>query len=253
MAWAGIRTLGRQVIAENPSHQASVLGIKLSIARSYYESGDYERAAQLFFAVATQYPTTSEGAAAAHLTLDSLRLADDMEGIGTLGRRLIADARLGNESLKAELRDIVSKAAQRQVAEVTVTDTGDREAQLLGMAKRHKGSELGEQAFYNTLLVARSNGEIERFYELGDQFLVEYPQSPKRIDVLSALATVASDSGDLTKAGKYMAAAVAANPSAKEANERLYTAASIHAVLGEAVAAKEIRNYAATGSPGPRG
>jgi tetratricopeptide (TPR) repeat protein len=248
MAWAGIRNLGRQVIAENPKHQA-VLGIKLSIARSYYESGEYERAAQLFFAVATQYPTTSEGAAAAHLTLDSLRIADDMEGIGTLGRRLIAEARLGNEGLKDELRDIVSKAAQRQVAEVTVTDTGDREAQLLGMAKRHKGSELGEQAFYNMLLVARSNGDIERFYELGDQFLVEYPQSPKRIDVLSALATVASDSGDLTKAGKYMAAAVAANPSAKEAGERLYTAASIHAVLGEAVAAKEIRNYATAGSP----
>ena len=248
MAWAGIRNVGRQIIAENPSHQ-SVLGVKLSIARSYYESGDYERAAQLFFAVATQYPTTSEGTAAAHLALDSLRLADDMEGIGTLGRRLIADSRLGNESLKAELRDIVTKAAQRQVAEVTVTDTGDREAQLLGMAKRHKGSELGEQAFYNTLLVARSNGEIERFYELGDQFLVEYPQSPKRIDVLSALATVASDSGDLTKAGKYMAAALAANPTAKEASERLYTAASIHAVLGEAVAAKEIRNYAASGSP----
>lgn len=248
MAWAGIRNLGRQVIAANPNHQ-TVVGIKLSIARSYYESGDYERAAQLFFAVATQYPTSTEGTAAAHLTLDSLRLADDLEGIGTLGRRLIEDARLGNESLKAELRDIVSKAAQRQVAEVTVTDTGDREAQLLGMAKRHKGSELGEQAFYNTLLVARSNGEIERFYELGDQFLVEYPQSPKRIDVLSALATVASDSGDLTKAGRYMAAAVAANPSGKEASERLYTAASIHAVLGEAVAAKEIRSYAATGSP----
>jgi tetratricopeptide (TPR) repeat protein len=242
MAWAGIRILGRQVIANSPASPA-VVGIKLSIARSIYEAGDYDRAAQLFYAVAMQYPSTTEGMAAAHLALDSLRLADDMEGIGTLGRRLIADARLGNETLKNELRDIVSKAAQRQVAEVTVTDTGDREAQLLGMAKRHKGSELGEQAFYNTLLVARSNGEIERFYELGDQFLTDYPQSQKRIDVLSALATVASDSGDLVKAGKYMAAAVAANPAAKEANERLYTAASIHAVLGEASAGKEIRTY----------
>ncbi|HEX7597465.1 MAG TPA: tetratricopeptide repeat protein, partial [Polyangia bacterium] len=247
MAWAGIRNLGRQVIAETPGSE-SVIGIKLSIARSHYETGDYERAAQLFYAVAMQYPSSTEGIAAAHLTLDSLRLADDLEGIGTLGRRLIAEPRLGNPELKAELSDIVSKAAQRQVAEVTVTDTGDREAQLLGMAKRHKGSELGEQAFYNTLLVARSNGEIERFYELGDQFLMEYPHSPRRIDVLSALATVASDSGDLPKAGKYMAAAVASNPGAKEAGERLYTAASIHAVLGEAVAAKEIRSYSERGN-----
>lgn len=246
MAWAGVRNLGRIVIAETPDAE-SVVAIKLSIARSYYETGDYERAAQLFFAVAMQYPTSSEGAAAAHLTLDSLRLADDLEGIGTLGRRLIAEPRL-NAGLKSELADIVSKAAQRQVAEVTVTDTGDREAQLMGMAKRHRGSELGEQAFYNSMLVARSNGEIERFYELGDQFLAEYPRSQRRIDVLSALATVASDSGDLAKAGKYMAAAVAANPGAKEAQERMYTAASIHAVLGEAAAAKEIRAFAERGS-----
>ena len=246
MSWAGIRALGRQVITDTPTDNA-VVSIKLSIARGYYESGDYDRSAQLFYALAMQYPSTSEGTAAAHLALDSLRLADDLEGIGTLGKRMLADARLGNQQLKDEIQDIVSKAAQRQVAEVTVTDTGDREAQLLGMAKRHKGSELGEQAFYNTLLVARSNGEIERFYELGDQFLAEYPQSPKRIDVLSALATVASDSGDLGKAGKYMAAAVAANPGAKEAPERLYTAASIHAVLGEAAAAKEIRAYAERG------
>jgi tetratricopeptide (TPR) repeat protein len=204
MAWAGVRNLGRVVIAETPGAESVV-------------------------------------------ALDSLRLADDLEGIGTLGRRLIAEPRLGNPTLKGELADIVSKAAQRQVAEVTVTDTGDREAQLMGMAKRHKGSELGEQAFYNSLLVARSNGEIERFYELGDQFLAEYPQSPRRIDVLSALATVASDSGDLTKAGKYMAAAVAANPGAKEANERMYTAASIHAVLGEASAANEIRSFSERG------
>ena len=246
MAWAGIRTLGRQIIRETPGHE-SVMGIKLSIARSVYESGDYDHAAQLFFAVAMQYPSTTEGAAAAHLTLDSLRQADDLEGLGTLGKRLIANTRLGNEGLKAELRDIVSKAAQRQVAEVTVTDTGDREEQLLSMAKRHKGSELGEQAFYNTLLVARSNGDLQRFYELGDQFLVDYPQSPKRIDVLFALATVASDSADLAKAGKYMAAAVTASPGAKEASDRLYTAASIHAVLGEAVAAKEIVKYAERG------
>jgi cellulose synthase operon protein C len=245
MAWAGVRNLGRVVIAETPGAEP-VLAIKLSIARSYYESGDYERAAQLFFAVAMQYPASNEGTAAAHLTLDSLRLADDLEGIGTLGRRLMNEPRL-NPTLKSELADIVSKAAQRQVAEVTVTDTGDREAQLMGMAKRHKGSELGEQAYYNSLLVARSNGEIERFYELGDQFLVEYPQSQRRIDVLSALATVASDSGDLTKAGRYMAAAVAANPGAKEAPERMYTAASIHAVLGEAAAAKEIRSFSERG------
>jgi hypothetical protein len=85
---------------------------------------------------------------------------------------------------------------------MTVSDSGDKVEQLLSMAKRHKGSELGEEAFYNTLLVAKSEGDIERFYSLGDQFLVDYPSSPRRSNVLSALATVATDSADFANAGK---------------------------------------------------
>jgi tetratricopeptide (TPR) repeat protein/Tfp pilus assembly protein PilF len=238
VAWGGIRALGLRVIADAPNDPA-IPGIKLSIARSDYETGEYEKAAELFYAVARQYPTTKEGVAAAHLSLDSLRLADDLEGLTTLGKRLVADLRI-SEDVRKELGEIVSKAAQRQVAEMTVSDSSDRLDQLLAMAKRHKGSELGEEAFYNTLLLARSNGEIGRFYELGDEYLTDYPTSKRRIDVLGALATVATDSADFANAGKYLSAAYAADPQGKEASDRLYAAASIHAVLGDAAAAAEI-------------
>jgi tetratricopeptide (TPR) repeat protein len=247
IAWRGIRTLGSRVIAEAPTDPA-IPGIKLSMARSRYETGDYEGSAQLFYAVARQYPTTNEGTAAAHLSLDALRLADNLEELTTVGGWLVADNRL-REDVRKELGDIVSKAAQRQVEEVTASDSDDREQQLLALAKRHKGSEIGEEAFYNTLLLARSNGQLERFYELGDQFLTDYPASPRRPDVLGALATVAADSADFKSEGKYMAAAFAADPNGKEAPERLYTAASIHAVLGDPAAIPEIVKLADRGNP----
>lgn len=246
VAWGGVRTVGRRVIAEAPNDPA-IPGIKLSIARSHYETGDYEKSAELFYAVARQYPTAKEGVAAAHLSLDALRLADNLEGLTTIGRRLVADARLP-EDTRAELGDIVKKAAERQVAEMTASDAGDRVDQLLAMAKRHKGSEVGEEAFYNTLLVARSDGEIEKFYNLGDQFLADYPSSKRRIEVLGALAAVASDSADFVKAGKYLSAAYSADPRGKDAAERLYAAASIHAVVGDPAAATEIAQLAERGS-----
>jgi tetratricopeptide (TPR) repeat protein len=246
VAWGGIRSLGRRFIQETPS-DAAVPGIKLSIARSYYETGDYETAAELFFGLARQFPTSNEGVAGANLCLDAMRLADNLEGLTTLGRLLVADTRL-RADVRKDLGDIVSKAAQREVAEVTASDSGDREEQLLAMAKRNKGSEIGEEAFYNTLLLARSNGEIEKFYQLGDQFLTDYPASPRRADVLTALAAVGSDIGDFPKAAKYDAAAFAADPQAKDAIERLVAAASMHAVLGDPAATDEIAKLAERGN-----
>jgi tetratricopeptide (TPR) repeat protein len=242
VAWTGIRQLGKQVVLESPNDPA-VVGIKVSIARSYYETGDYETAARLFYAVARQYPTANEGVAAAHLSLDALRLADNLEEIATVGAWLIADSRL-RDDVRRELRDIVTKAAQRQVEEVTASDSDDREQQLMALAKHHKGSEVGEVAFYNRLLLAKSGGQIDLFYELGDQFLSDYPTSSRRIDVLGALATVASDIADFTKEGKYMAAAFAADPRGKDSGDRLYAAASIHAVLGDPAVVSEVAKLA---------
>ncbi len=246
IAWSGIRTLGSRVIADTPADPA-ILGIKLSIARSRYETGEYEKSAEMFYAVARQYPTTNEGIAAAHLSLDALRLADNLEELTTVGGWLVADSRL-REDVRKELREIVNKAAQREVEEVTASDSDDRERQLLALAKRHKGSEIGEEAFYNTLLLARSNGQLERFYQLGDEFLADYPSSARRTNVLGALATVASDSGDFKSEGKYMAAAFAADPKGNEALERLYSAAAIHAVTGDPAVAGEIGKLADRGS-----
>jgi tetratricopeptide (TPR) repeat protein len=246
VAWSGVRAIGNRVIAEAPADPA-VVGIKVSIARSYYETGDYESSAHLFYEVARQYPATAEGVAAAHLSLDALRLADNLEELTTVGGWLVADGRI-RDDVRKELKDIVSKAARRQVEEVTATESDDREQQLLALAKRHKGSEVGEEAFYNTLLLARSNGQLDRFYELGEQFLTDYPASPRRVDVLGALANVSSDSADFIKEGRYMAAAFAADPQGKDAMDRLYAAASIHAVLGDPAAASEIAKLADRGS-----
>lgn len=246
-AWGGIRTAGAAFIAENPGDQR-VVPVKFSIARSHYDAGDYARSAHLFYALARQYPTTTEAVASGHLALDALRVIEDFETLIALGQRMAAEPRLGDAKFKNEIKDIVAKTVQRQVTELTIAAGADRDEKLLSMAKRHKGSGLGEQALYNALIVARDRGDIARFYELGDEFVAAYPRSGRRTAVLTALAQVASDRADFAQAARYLDAAYAASPADKESHERLYAAASIHAFLGSQEAAGDIKRLVGKGS-----
>ena len=237
-AWAGIRNLGRQVIADtpagaNPAAEAKLATIKLAIARSYYDSGDYSHAAELFYALARQYPQSQEGQAGAQLALDALRLQEDFEGLVTLGKRLLADKRLGDEKMRQDIATIVAKTEQRQIADLTISSGDSRDEKLLSFAERHKGSGLGEQALYNAMLLARDSGEIERFYQLGEEFTASYPKSERRVAVMAALAQAATDRADYSQAAQFLETIYESNPNAEDAVDRLFAAAQIRAALGD--------------------
>jgi Flp pilus assembly protein TadD len=248
-AWAGIRKAGATFIAESPQ-DPKVIQVKLAIAKSYYDSGQYPRAAELMYALARQYPQSPEAIAGGHLALDSLRLAEDWEGLTSVGRRLLADQRLADPKFKQEVADIIAKAEQRQITELTVTGGADQEQKLMALAERRKGSGMGEQALYNALIIARDHGDIERFYKLGEEFLATYQRSPRRADVMGALASLASDRADYAQAAGYLEANYVADPTGKESLERLYAAASIRAFLGEPQAAQDLRQLVQRGAGG---
>lgn len=246
IAWSGIRAQGRALIAERPDDD-NIVKVKLSVARSFYDAGDYGPAADLFYALARQYPAAAEGLIAAHLALDAMRLAENYQRLATMGKMMLADKRLGDDAFKAEIADIVAKTEQRQVTEITIAASGGHQEELLSYAKRNKGSGLGEQALYNALLVARTEGDIDRFYALGEEFIDQYPRSGQRGEVMLALATVASDRGDFGQAAEYLERTYAAEPRAKEAVQRMLTAATIRSVLGDAKAADDIKELSARG------
>ena len=248
-AWGGIRAQGRALIVEKPDDETMVK-IKLSMARSYYDAGEYGPAADLFSALARQYPDKSEGLVAAHLALDAMRLAENYTRLATMGRLMLADKRLGDDRFRAEVTDIVAKTEQRQVTEITIAAaSGDHSDQLLSYAKRYKGSGLGEQALYNAVLVARTEGDIEKFYALGEEFIDQYPKSAQRGDVMLALASVASDRGDFAQAADYLERTYAVDPRGKESVSRLHTAATIRSMLGDTKGVDDIRELSTRGLP----
>ncbi len=248
-ARGGTRLMGRDFIETSPA-DAQILRVKMAIARSYYESGEYRRAAELFHALVRQYPQTEEGQISAQLALDALRLADDFEGIVTLGKRMLADTRLPAQ-LRSDIQNIVAKTEQRQIAEMTIMASGeDREEQLTQYAKRNKGNAAGEQALYNMLIVARDGGDSGKFYELGAQYIEDYPTSKKRMDVLKAMASTATDRGDFLQAATFLEQIYDAEPGARDSADRLQAAATIHAFMGDTKVAADVKRLAAGGNPG---
>ena len=248
VAWGGIRAQGRALVAEYPKDDSTVK-IKLGVARTFYDAGEYPAAAELFMALARQYPVATEGVAAAHLALDSMRLAENYDRLATLGRQLLAMDKLGDAKFKQEVEGIIAKAEQRQVAELTIASSDDKQERLLSYAKRFKGSGLGEQALYNALLVARTEGDIDRFYALGEEFIQQYPRSGQRIEVMGALASAASDRGDFAQAAQYLEATYQADPRGKDALVRLDAAAQIRAVLSDPKVVDDVKEMLARGAP----
>ena len=99
------------------------------------------------------------------------------------------------------------------------------------------------------MLVAREGGDVDRFYALGEEFIDQYPKSTLRTDVMTALASVASDRGDFVQAAQYLEKTYAADPKGKDALGRLYAAASIHAVLGDAKIVEDLRELRTRNAP----
>jgi tetratricopeptide (TPR) repeat protein len=250
-SWGALRVVGAQFLAENPG-DAKVPLIKFALARSYYDSGDYRKATELFYALLRQFPGSNEAQVSGHLALDSLRVIEDFETLAALGHRIMNDGRITDAKFKQEVADIVTKSEQRQVTELTITSAGNQEDALVNLAKRNKGSGLGEEALYNALLVARDHGDSDRFYSLGEEFLQQYPKSSRRADVQTALSNVALDRADFVQAARYLEASYSTNPNGKGASDKLFVAASIYSFLGNTRAAALLKALVQGAGGGPR-
>ena len=97
-------------------------GSSSGVARSYYEAGDYETAANLFYAVARQYPSTNEGAAAAQPLARLPAARRQPRGHRDARASAWWPTRGSPRTSARSCNDIVLKAGQRQLAEVTASD-----------------------------------------------------------------------------------------------------------------------------------
>ena len=183
-----LKLLGAAYVAKYPRSEHAI-EVKFNIARSFYEDGEFERAAELFTAFAISHPDYKDAPAAGKLALDSLRQRNDFKGIDETAKKLLA-TRLP-ATFQAEVRKFLTESRSEALGELALKssqETGDVVEGLTKVAEEHRGQDVGEKALYAAFAAAREKRELAKERELGTKFANEYPRSHYTSDVLLTLA-----------------------------------------------------------------
>lgn len=250
-ARAGLRKSAQRYVTLYPKEREMV-AIKFNYAKSFYDEGLFEEAAELFSALVEEFPTSSEAAVSAELALDSLRVREDFEEMARLGQRFT-----GNQSLPGEVRGQLAeivKSAEAQALDKATLDAGtggDAAVEsLLAFAARHKGSALGEKALINAFATAQNSDDFEQVAKIGERILQDYPGSKIGQDVLATLGKMSAQATDFERAAGYLERA-AQNSKGADRVELLKAAAGLQAGLGDMEAAKRTYQEILKAADGP--
>lgn len=250
-ARAGLRKSAQRYVALYPKEREMV-AIKFNYAKSFYDEGLFEEAAELFAALVEEFPTSSEAAVSAELALDSLRVREDFEEMARLGQRFTGNSSLPGE-VRGQLAEIV-KSAEAQALDKATLDAGtggDAAVEsLLAFAARHKGSALGEKALINAFATAQNSDDFEQVAKIGERILQDYPGSKIGQDVLATLGKMSAQATDFERAANYLERA-AQNSKGADRVELLKAAAGLQAGLGDLEAAKRTYQEILRAADGP--
>ncbi len=225
---AALRRSGRLLLAY-PLAPDKARNVKLAIAQTHYDEGDFNTAVQRLSAVAYEYPKTKEATAAIHLILDAYNVLNDYDALDAVGRRFMSAGSPADDTLKGEIKKIVAAANRRKLDEVSLSAAGDEggdTTELDNFIKRYEGTSLGERALVNAFVAARAQGDAKRLFELGQELIQKYPKSEQAAGIIATLAKTAMATFDYDKALKLYAQAAKANPD--QAVQLLVSAGEIH-------------------------
>jgi len=244
-ARAGLRRAGREYIRLYPRDE-KILQVKFNIGRTFYDAGEFDDAIRLFTALVKQFPTGKEATVAAHLVLDAYRNSEDYEGMISAGKDFAAMANLGDTEFKNEVTAIVKGAENKLLDSATMEaaddgDMSDGSKQLEAIAEKFKGTDLECKALTNAFITAKSTGDFDRLFEVGEKLIRACPTSDQLPNVLATLGKQAVTSFQFAVGAQYLEAA-ARRKSGNEAAEMFRAAGTIRAGLGQRQKAEESLN-----------
>ena len=182
--------------------------VKFNIARTYYDAGELRDAIRYFTALVDQFPSSNEGPIAAHLVLDAYRSIEDYDGLIAAGKAFQRNSSLGNPQFRQEVAQIIKGAEDALLRTETIKAGDEGEGgDLSAIARKYRGTALGQKALLNEFVTARNAKDPERIFEVGEEFLRSYPQSPELSNVLATMGKIAMSSLQFDRGATYLEAA----------------------------------------------
>ncbi|NMB77387.1 MAG: tetratricopeptide repeat protein [Myxococcales bacterium] len=219
--------------------------IKFNVARMFYDQGEYKQAIESFLEYIKQYPTDKEVAVAGHLVLDCYKQLEDYKGLAQQGRAFVSDASITDQKFKQEMALIVEQAENRELDKQSLEaakDGGDAAQKLLDYAGTVEGAQ-GENAIYRSFVMAKEKRNIDLAFRAGATLAQQFPQSKYLTDVYGTLGSFSAQMADFERAAALYEDFFNRFPTAPEAREAMYAAATFHGYLGKY--AEAIKDYRA--------
>ncbi|NJK89612.1 MAG: tetratricopeptide repeat protein, partial [Myxococcales bacterium] len=213
--------------------------IKLNIGRSYFEGGDFEKAIGVFDEFIANYPTHASAPSVAELILDAYAQQQDFAGLSQAATRLSQVQNLGDESFRRRLANMARTAEERQIGEVILTASVDKDAsgdagdRLKKFWENNRDSPVAEKTLYTAFVQYKEARDFDKTFELGNQFIGAYPNSQYLGDVFGTLASFTSQTGDYEEAAVYLEEFYKRFPTDSSAQKMLAQAATIKQLVGD--------------------
>ena len=218
---------------------AKVPQIKLNIGRSYYEAGDFERAIGVFDEFIATYPTHQSATTVADLILDSYAQQQDYAKLAEKARALAQNSGLGDQAFKNRLLAMAKSAEERQIGEVILTASIERQAggnageQLKKYWQANQNSPVAEKTLYTAFVQYKEARDFDQAFEIGNQFIGAYPKSEYLGDVFGTLASFTTQTGEYEQAAVYLEEFYKRFPTDGSAQRMLAQAATIKQLVGD--------------------
>lgn len=237
----GLRDTGGQLLAQKPNTKEAE-ELRFNIAQSYYDERLFDRSTALFKDYIRRYPQGRHIKNAVHLLLDSHHQKDDFTNLIADGVAVMKNKAIRDQQLHQQVYQIVQQAELRSVQAANLeSHSPDYAEHMLRLARKYKGSELGDKALYSLFTSLKDKNDFKA-YEMGEQLLLQHRNSEYALQAVSALGDMALKSADFKRAALYFELFAERYPKDSTATALLANAAQLRESLGEyKVAAQNYR------------
>ncbi|MCB0421900.1 MAG: tetratricopeptide repeat protein, partial [Bdellovibrionales bacterium] len=228
----GLRSVGAKVIKNFPKLK-SVPDIQFNIAQTYYDERNFPKAIAHFENYIAKNPNHKKVSIAANLVLDAFNQKEDYKGLVSAGKKILTNKSIRDGRLKSQVRQIIEQAEMKQVeAKSGAYGSKSYATNLLKLARKYKGSNLGDRALYEAFVAFKSKKDPQA-YTSGEQLLMQHGKSKYAQEVVTAMGQMALITADFRRAALYFELYFDRYRNQKDAKELLASAAKMREAMGD--------------------
>jgi cellulose synthase operon protein C len=231
----GLRTTGKQYAKAWPKSRYTP-DVLFNVAWVAYDSGDYDTAIKEYTQFIDTYPGSKSTNAAAHLVLDAYLVKEDYQNMRAFGQKLLANARIKDAKLRADVSEVMHNAESQIVSSMTlaaVDDWAKGKKDLMQIAEESKTSGLGEQALNALIASSKEKSDLPTLFDASANLVRRYPKSQRVPDTLNLMIDTSLKIGQYRLLADYLEEYANLLPEDNNTRDFLAQAGQIRDILGQ--------------------